>query len=295
MDRNDKLETIAARFLEAFRTGSVPQALARVVVYGSGEAAHAAARKAEASIPCRRWSFQNQMICFLFGHTDARGFRQWLAVGRHVKKGEQAFHILAPNVKRAKKVEVVDENGEAIETYRRGAQAHSFRWQPVFGFSQTEGGPLPEDQDPRRKVEELPLIEVARAWDLGVKFRHQPDADGLFFPESGEIKLGVENWSTWTHELVHAADHRRGQLDTSTRERAVDSEIVAELGGALLLEVLGYSREADLGGCLEYLERQADSPAALVASFDRLVKRTFQAVNLLLDTADELAAQSSAA
>ena len=53
------------------------------------------------------------------------------------------------------------------------------------------------------------------------------------------IELCVKNLATWCHELVHATDDRNGSLKEKGQHWR--SETVAELGGAVLLEVLGCS------------------------------------------------------
>jgi len=79
-------ENAAGRILEAFQAGSVPKALAPVFV------------RRKDDVPCRAWSWSNQLLVALAGHSDARGYRQWQQVGRHVRKGEKGFHILVPMV-----------------------------------------------------------------------------------------------------------------------------------------------------------------------------------------------------
>ncbi len=37
--------------------------------------------------PSSKWSFGNQLLMLLAGTSDARGYRQWQDVGRHVMKG----------------------------------------------------------------------------------------------------------------------------------------------------------------------------------------------------------------
>lgn len=289
-NRTDKLEAIAARFLEAFRTRELPAKLAKIYLTSPSD-----------SVPCRRWSVRNQTITALEGHDDARGFRQWLEVGRHVKKGESAFFILnpvvrAPGLRARPAEEPAEEPGEEANAVRR---AVGFRFQAVFGYDQTDGEPLPLYEEQRRKVKALPLLEVARAWEIDVRPQagiRRLGALGLYHPSEKRISLAVENLSTWAHELVHAAEDRLGQLDgVATEERHVEREVVAQLGAAILLEELGRSRDADLGGSYAYLERHCKSAAAVLATCDRLLKRTLSAVTLLLDTADELAARSSAA
>ena len=51
-----------------------------------------------ADIPSSKWSLLNRTIMFLSGTQDARGYRQWQQVGRHVKKGSRAFYILVPKI-----------------------------------------------------------------------------------------------------------------------------------------------------------------------------------------------------
>jgi|CXWL01.1.fsa_nt_gi antirestriction protein ArdC len=291
MERNQKLEAIAARFLEAFQSGNLPARLAKVYF-----------TLPDPRIPCRRWSIRNQFITVMQGHDDARGFRQWLEVGRHVKKGESAFFILNPVLPPSRRDRNEDSETEAPAERQANAVRvpRGFRFQAVFGYDQTDGAPLPLYEEQRRKVEALPLLEVARAWDLEVRPQARAverDACGLYVPEQKRIGLAVENLSTWAHELVHAAEDRLGRLLTGerTHEQHVEQEVVAQLGGAILLEELGYSREADLGGCYAYLKYQCKDSAAVLAACDRLLKRTLAAVTLILDTADELAARSSAA
>ena len=62
---------------------------------------------------------------------------------------------------------------------------------------------------------------------------------------------------------------------------------MAELGGAILLEVLGYQTESDRGGCWEYVKAYAtDAGTELAAACQRVLKRTCDAVALILDTAE---------
>jgi|CXWL01.1.fsa_nt_gi hypothetical protein len=264
-DRNDKLEALVRQYRNAFQTGRPAGVMARVLLVPPQRVE--IGPKANSSIPCRRWSLQNQLICFLSGHTDARGFRQWLEVGRHVKKSETAFFILAPIAKRGPKVEEVDDHGETHERFLRG-QATGFRWQAVFGFDQTDGEPLPPEPETRRAVDASSILAVARGWDLTTP---------------------PEDASAWARELTQAAEDRNALREART------ADSVGELAGAVLLEVLGRGTGASLAVSLEAIERRAGTPAATAAGFDRLVKHSLAAVTLILDTADQLAADRSAA
>jgi hypothetical protein len=102
-----------------------------------------------------------------------------------------------------------------------------------------------------------------------------------------EIALGVKNLSTWAHELIHAADDRLGHL--IERGQHWRSETVAELGGAILLEALGFEQDADRGGCYEYVAGYATNAGIepLQACMD-VLRRTCEAVNLLLADAETI-------
>ena len=111
-------------------------------------------------VPCRKWSWRNQLLCALNGFSDARGFRQWQGVKRSVKKGEKAFFILTPLTKKITNKETGEER---VIVFGFGSAA-------VFGAEQTEGEPLP-DSDPRIEnwIDSLPFIDLVRGgWGLQV-------------------------------------------------------------------------------------------------------------------------------
>jgi len=270
-------ESAAARILEAFQTGNVPKALAPIFVQRKDD------------VPCRAWSWSNQLLVALGGHSDARGYRQWQQVGRHVRKGQKAFHILVPMV--GKRTDKDPETGEEQDrTFVRG-----FTSAPVFGLSQTDGDPLPPpDPAIAQWLESLPIREVAESWGLSIDaYNGQPGRALGKYRHGSSIALGVENLSTWAHELVHASDDRLGQLQE--RGQHWRSETVAELGGAVLLEVLGYETESDRGGCWEYVQSYAsDAGIEPITACQGALKRTCGAVALILDTAEALAGEEVA-
>ena len=262
----NKAEEAAADILKAFESpNDLPRPLANVFVRRNDGA------------PCRKWSWRNQLIVALRGHKEARGFRQWEEVGRRVRKGEKAFRILSPL---AKKLVDAGADEEKVAVF-------GFRGTPVFGFHQTEGESLAESGDDIDDwLKALPLRDVAEAWGLSVeRYNGQPGSYlGVYKPRSG-IALGVKNLSTWCHELVHAADDRNGTMS----KNKVKKEIVAELGGAVLLKLLGHDHEADLGGCWEYVRRYAgDEMIEVLSACGKVLDRTCGAVALILDSAEAL-------
>src|SRR5258707_760135 len=110
------------------------------------------------AVPCRNWSWRNQLIMALHGFADARGFLQWQAGERQVKKGEKAFYILSPCIKKIANEETGDEK-HAI---------YGFKGTPVFGLEQTDGKPVAEPAKQDEWIKQLPLIEVAQRWGISV-------------------------------------------------------------------------------------------------------------------------------
>jgi hypothetical protein len=272
-----KASEVGAAIVERFKDpASLPAPLARVFI-----------RRRDQS-PCRKWSFGNQLLVALAGYSEARGFRQWETVGRHVVKGQKAIYILAPCVK---KFEAEGDDG----TTEEHAAVYGFRSVPVFGFEQTDGAPLPVDEEATAWLEGLPLREVAESW--GIKIQSYDGAEGGrlgFYSCAGDrIGLGVQNLATFAHELVHAADDRNvGGLKPGQR---VDQEVVAELGAAIVLTLIGKPVDADLGGCWEYVEHYASKTGkATVDVCLELLARICKAVDLILTTAETLASPEPA-
>jgi len=76
---------VGQRIVEAFRhPETLPQALAPIFIHRKDD------------VPCRKWSWHNQLIAAALRHNRRRGFRQWEEAGRKVKKGAKAIWILGP-------------------------------------------------------------------------------------------------------------------------------------------------------------------------------------------------------
>jgi antirestriction protein ArdC len=272
-----KAADVGAAIVERFKNpASLPAPLANVFI-----------RRKDQS-PCRKWSWSNQLLVALAGYSEARGFRQWGEVGRHVKKGEKAVWILAPMVRT---FETEDASGEATEK----SALYGFKSIPVFGLESTDGDPLPVDTEALAWLESLPLREVAESW--GIEIQSYDGAEGGrlgFYSCAGDrIGLGVQNLATWAHELVHGADARNiGGLKPGQR---VDQEVVAELGSGILLTLLGKPVDADLGGCWKYVEAYASKTAKPTVDVClELLNRTCKAVDLILTTAEQIANEATA-
>ena len=268
---------VANRILESFQQPeNLPKALSLIFIRRKDE------------VPCRHWSWHNQLLVAMCGTTDARGIRQWNQVGRRIKKGGKAIWILAPWTKR-----ITEENEEGEETVRD--VLIGFRSVPVFAVESTDGDPLPEtDESNGQWIQSLPFIEVAYAWGIHVNTYTYKQGSPLGYfavrPTNQSILLGVENLSTWVHELIHAADYRVTGLQGSRPYK----EVVAEFGSAVLLEMLGQSHDADLGGAYKYIARYADEanqPPVKICI--QVLDRVCNCVKLILDTAETAQSQTA--
>src|SRR5687768_12084359 len=97
----ERADAVLSEILTMFESGAFPDAIAQTRIV-----------RMRHDRPLCQWSLGNQLLAFVHGTADARGFRQWEAVGRHVRKGARAFYILGPcTVKRRE----LDETGEQVE------------------------------------------------------------------------------------------------------------------------------------------------------------------------------------
>jgi hypothetical protein len=88
-------------------------------------------------VPCRAWSWRNQLLAALHGHADARGFRQWEQVGRHGRLVEQS---VARHPHHVAHLDVFDEAsvGIAAAGWPTGSVSHLNELALVFGVTASQ-------------------------------------------------------------------------------------------------------------------------------------------------------------
>ncbi len=190
-------------------------------------------------------------------------FRQALALGGHVRKGERGSTVVYANqiVRTA-----TDEVGDEVEQRIPFLKAYT-----VFNVEQIDGLPnvyrptAPEPVNPDGRLE-----EVERFFDrLGVDIRHGgsaayyvPASDHVQMPPFETFRDAAAYYATLGHECVHWTGHvARMNRDFSRSTQAyAREELVAELGAAFLCADLGLELEpredhaAYLGHWLEVLK-----------------------------------------
>lgn len=202
--------------LAMFKSGQMPEAVAWTLIQPKGGDRR----------PCLNWSLGNKILILSSGTVDARGYRQWQQVNRQVKKGAQAIWILAPLVKKVRNTKAGEEEPVVL----------GFRPVPVYRLEDTQGDPLPAQQDyePESKP---PLFEAAEK--LGLEVRYEPfhaDYLGSYNPNKKRIVLAATDPVVLYHEMAHAVHHKLMGLDKSKREEA---EIIAETSAAVLCQIQG--------------------------------------------------------
>lgn len=247
----ERATSAANAVLLVWRNGQLPDLLAQSVL------------QASTGRPCATWSLGNRVLMLAQGTTDARGYKQWQAVGRHVSKGARSICILGPVLR---KREGVNAQGEPTES----AYCAGFRGIPVFRIEDTEGEPVEtSDYAPDALP---PLQEVAAR--IGARVSYSPAliaSLGQFRPESNRIELFSHDTATWFHELAHAVDSYNGTLTRGKRKDDSgyrDSEVVAEFTAATLCKLYGIEYDHN---ALKYIQHfRADAPKAVYRLFARI-------------------------
>ena len=216
--RDDRISQVMEKTIEEFRSGNFPEIAAKTII------------QADPNRPSAKWSMNNKMIIQIMANTsDARGYKQWLAVGRHVKKGERAVYILGPNQK------IITEKNKETGLEETKSVLVGYFGIPVFAYQQTEGNDLPA-YTPKSIP---PLMEVAQKLGIKVSFQETvtQGAYGFYSPKKDEIVMGTSDELDFFHELTHAIDRRLG-FEKEYKNR----EIVAEFTAAVLAKMYKVER-----------------------------------------------------
>ena len=178
-----------------------------------------------------KYSWHNTML-IVTQKPDAErvaGFKTWLTMGRHVRKGERGIMIFAPRP--WKHTETNEQTGE--DTERQGV---SFRPVYVFDVSQTDGEPLPEVSVPDVETASDSLLasleRVASKRGIAVNYT-ELDAGFYGVSKGGTIDIATghatgQQAKTLAHELAHEAMHKQNRPSGLTRTIAeLEAESVA--------------------------------------------------------------------
>jgi len=250
----EKANTELGKIVQLFASKELPDLCAKALINAPAK-------------PSARWSFGNQLLMLLAGTSDARGYKQWQEVGRHVKVGAKAFRILGPVFVE----KPIDEFGEDKE--KTVEVLVGFKAIAVFRYEETEGPELPTytPRDPP------PLLDVAARFGMRVNYlRLSAGIYGMTDYEKQIITLATEDWSVFFHELAHAL-HRTFEPKINHGQEP-EAETVAQLVAAALARL--YGRPAD-GFSWTYIASQAQSSSP--QQVGRLCMRVLDRAKTVLD------------
>lgn len=175
------------------------------------------------------YSFSNQLLILMQRPeaTQVAGYQRWKALGRQVRLGEKAIHILAPIARKPKPEEVSEDMQEARQTF-------GFRLAYVFDVAQTMGKSLPKPAqaqgDPGASLQDLKALYAQKG--IALEYKDSLNgAEGLSTKGKVYILNGLEparEFSVLVHELAHELLHggeRRKELSRKVKE--TEAEAVA--------------------------------------------------------------------
>ena len=254
--REEKIRSTLSQIIELFQSGDVPKAVA-VVTFPPYE-----------NIPSNHWSMLNRLIMNRSDCSDARGFRQWLAVGRYPKKGSKAVHILGPRMIRKSKPDVLKQEEYVVS---------GFLPIPVFRAEDTEGEPLHYEPV---QLPKLPLMEKACEWGIDVAgITFQGEVHGFYSRQDQKIRLASPSERIFFHELAHAAHSRLGDFSESSKAK---KEIVAELSAQVLAQLMGTQMENSLGNSYQYIQHYSQGKDVVRACL-KVLAEVEQVLKLILN------------
>lgn len=274
MPKKDKTQIISEavyNLLTMFQSGNFPTQLATTII-----------RRHEGDIvPSDNWSIGNQLLMQSQNTSDARGYKQWQAIGRQVSKGSKAVYIFAPMTKKVKDKEESEKKGEDVFK----VVILGFFPIPVFRFEDTTGEPLPfaESYKPKKYP---PFFDVAQKLGLTVEYAPmRGDFLGRFSLRTNKIQLCSQDYCVYYHELAHACHSTFEDISAVDNDKC---EIIAEFTACVLCELTGISGYQSQGW--RYIKKYCDKddkPEAVLKKIKGVLSDVEKIVNLVLDTADK--------
>lgn len=179
-------------------------------------------------------------------------YKQWGELGAQVQKGQKATYIVYWGRLDKGPDTITDENGNeltSLDEPRLFARAY-----PVFNASQVDGyTPAATIEQPAPQAPGEPIEEAEAYFEaLGATIRHggaqayySPSQDAIQMPMFDTFKTVEGYYSVLAHEATHWTGPRLGR-DLKGRfgdQSYAMEELVAELGAAFTMGILGLSQE----------------------------------------------------
>ena len=209
------------------------------------------------------YSLLNQMLLQHDG--EYATYKQWTDLGGHVRKGEKSEIVVFWKIQ---PVEDVKEDGT-----KEVKQIPLLKYFNVFHISQVEGvEPLPEEElhdiEPIEKADQV-LNDYWTRENITVE--HVKGNDAYYSPSRDLIRLPLfehftdanEYYSTAFHESVHStmkedrcnrAEDRKGKLVAFGSNEYSKEELVAEIGSANLMNIIGIETKKSFRNSTAYIQ-----------------------------------------
>lgn len=209
------------------------------------------------------YSILNQMLLSKLG--EYASFKQWKDLGGHIRKGEHSEIIVFWKMYPIK--EKQDDGTEIIKTIPL------LKYINVFHISQVDGvEPLKQkvthDIEPIDKAEKI-LNDYWNRENItikhvkGDKAFYSPMFDKIQLPLFEQFKSSEEYYSTATHESVHSTmktsrcnrqEYRKGKVVSFGSEEYSKEELVAEIGSAQLMNIIGIETTKSFRNSTAYIQ-----------------------------------------
>lgn len=209
------------------------------------------------------YSLLNQMLLKFEG--EYATYAQWQSLGGHVRKGEHSEIVCFW------KIQPIEEEKE--DGTKEVKQIPFLRYYNVFHISQVEGvEPLSKDAlndiEPIEKADQI-LNDYWTRENITVE--HKAGDDAYYSPGRDLIRLPLfeqftdanEYYSTAFHESVHStmkesrcnrAEDRKGKLVAFGSEDYSKEELVAEIGSASLMNIIGIESASSFRNSSAYIQ-----------------------------------------
>lgn len=209
------------------------------------------------------YSLLNQMLLGKAG--EWASFKQWTELGGHIRKGEKSSFVTFWKVQ---EIEEIKEDGT-----KEIKQIPLLRYYNVFHISQVEGvEPLEMETlnttEPIETAEKVFKDYVTREGirveqTANNKAYYSPTFDLIHLPLIEQFTRAEEYYSTAFHEATHSTmkesrcnrqEDRKGKLVAFGSEEYSKEELVAEIGSANILNLLGIETDHSFQNSTAYIQ-----------------------------------------
>ena len=209
------------------------------------------------------YSLLNQMLLKFDG--EYASYKQWQDLGGHVRKGAKSEIVVFW------KIQPVEEEHE--DGTKEVKQIPFLRYYNVFHISQVDGvEPLPEEElndiEPIEKADQIlkdywTRENITVEHKAGDKAYYSPSRDLIRLPLLEQFTNSNEYYSTAFHESVHStmkesrcnrAEDRKGKLVAFGSEDYSKEELVAEIGSANLMNIIGIETSGTFRNSTAYIQ-----------------------------------------